>query len=77
MLLLIAGYGLAAIAFYAYIYLTAQPDPSECRSGLDNQCPEASLPLSVPAGAVNSSPGGERTPAHLSAPATAPGLRRY
>ena len=44
MLLLIAGYGLAAAAFYAYIYLTAQPDPHERSSTPTSERHEALLP---------------------------------
>jgi hypothetical protein len=57
MLLLIAGYGLAAIAFYAYIYLTAQPDPNDLTSTAGEE-PLAAVaePLSTAAAHCRASP---------------------
>ena len=41
MLLLLAGYGLAAVVFYGYIYLTARPDPYQASPSESPDLPEA------------------------------------
>lgn len=47
MLLLLAGYGLAAVVFYGYIYLTARPDPYQASLPESPDFPEAE-PLPEP-----------------------------
>lgn len=54
MLLLLAGYGLAAVVFYGYIYLTARPDPYQASPPESLDSPEAEpfrepAPVSEPA----------------------------
>lgn len=43
MLLLLAGYGLAAVVFYGYIYLTARPDPYQASLSEGPDFPETEL----------------------------------
>jgi len=58
MLLLLAGYGLAAVAFYSYIYLTAGDDPKQTAStqpAVSGASPDSSKPICATHSAIRSS----------------------